>query len=113
MDDCLFCKIANKEIPTDIVYEDDDIVAFNDIDPQAPIHIVIIPKEHFDNVMNVPAGSEIISKIFVVVNKLAVRLGITQDGFRVVSNIGADGGQSVNHMHFHLMAGRKFSWPAG
>ena len=113
MDDCLFCKIANKEIPTDVVYEDDDVIAFNDIDPQAPIHIVIIPKEHFDNVMNVPAGSEIISKIFVVVNKLAIRLGITQDGFRVVSNIGADGGQTVNHMHFHLMAGRKFSWPAG
>lgn len=113
MDDCLFCKIVNKEIPTDIVYEDDDVIAFNDIDPQAPIHIVIIPKEHFDNVMNVPVGSEIISKIFVVINKLAVRLGITQDGFRIVSNIGSDGGQSVNHMHFHLMAGRKFSWPAG
>ena len=64
MEDCLFCKIASKEIPTDIVYEDDDVIAFNDIDPQAPIHIVIIPREHFDNVLNVPAGSEIIGKIF-------------------------------------------------
>ncbi|MBO4360224.1 MAG: histidine triad nucleotide-binding protein [Eubacteriaceae bacterium] len=113
MEDCLFCKIASREIPTDIVYEDDDVIAFNDIDPQAPIHIVIIPREHFDNVLNVPAGSEIIGKIFVVINKLAVRYGISQDGFRIVNNMGEDGGQSVNHLHFHLMAGRKFSWPAG
>ena len=113
MEDCLFCKIASGEIPTDIVYEDDDVVAFNDIDPQAPIHIVVIPREHFDNVLNVPAGSEIIGKIFVVINKLAVRYGISQSGFRIVNNMGEDGGQSVNHLHFHLMAGRKFSWPAG
>ena len=113
MEDCLFCKIASGEIPTDVVYEDDDVIAFNDIDPQAPIHIVVIPKEHFDNVLNVPAGSEIIDKIFVVINKLAVRYGISQNGFRIVNNMGEDGGQSVNHLHFHLMAGRKFSWPAG
>ena len=113
MEDCLFCKIANKEIPSEIVYEDDDVIAFEDIDPQAPVHIIVIPKEHFDNVLNVPAGSEIISKIFVVINKLALRYGLAQNGFRIVNNMGEDGGQSVNHLHFHLMAGRKFSWPAG
>ena len=113
MEDCLFCKIANKEIPSETVYEDDDVMAFKDIAPQAPVHIIVIPKEHFDNVLNVPAGCEIISKIFVVINKLALKYGLTQNGFRIVNNMGEDGGQSVNHLHFHLMAGRKFSWPAG
>ncbi len=113
MQDCLFCKIANKEIPSEIVYEDDRVIAFKDIAPQAPIHIVVIPVEHFDSILNVPAGNDIVSHIHFVINRLAIKYDLTQKGFRIVNNCGDDGGQSVKHLHFHLIAGRAMGWPPG
>ncbi len=113
MQDCLFCKIANKEIPSEIVYEDDRVVAFKDIAPQAPVHIVVIPREHFDSILNVPAGNDIVSHIHFVINRLAIKYDLTQKGFRIINNCGDDGGQSVKHLHYHLIAGRAMGWPPG
>jgi histidine triad (HIT) family protein len=113
MDDCLFCKIINKEIPSQIVYEDDKTLVFKDLEPQAPIHYLIVPKQHFDNLTNVPAGNDIISHIFTVATKMAVKEGVSDTGFRIVNNCGLLGGQSVNHLHFHFLAGRQMKWPPG
>ena len=111
--DCLFCKIAAGEMESEIVYEDDKVVAFKDIAPAAPVHILIIPKEHYDSILNVPAGAEIVSHIHTVAVKLALRFGIAEKGFRVVNNCGEDGGQSVKHLHYHLLGGRSLGWPPG
>lgn len=114
MKDCIFCKIANKEIPSEIVYEDDRIVAFKDIEPQAPIHILIIPKEHIQSVNELNENNiNLINDIFSTIKKLAKDFNIEKDGYRIVNNCGEYGGQTVNHMHFHLLGGRKFSWPPG
>ena len=113
MSDCLFCKIAAKEIPSEIVYEDERVIAFKDIAPQAPVHIVVIPIEHFDSILNVPAGNDIVSHIHFVINRLAIKYDLTQKGFRIVNNCGEDGGQSVKHLHYHLIAGRAMGWPPG
>lgn len=113
MEDCIFCKIAKKEISSEIIYEDENVIAFKDINPQAPIHIVIIPLQHFDNILNVPAGNDVISHIHNVANRLAIKFGIAQKGFRLVNNCGADGGQTVNHLHYHLLGGRSLGWPPG
>lgn len=111
--DCLFCKIIAGEIPADIVYEDDRVLAFKDIAPAAPVHILIIPKEHYDSILNVPAGAEIVSHIHTVAVKLALRFGLAENGFRIVNNCGDDGGQSVKHLHYHLLGGRSLGWPPG
>ena len=113
MDDCLFCKIAKKEIPAEIVYEDEKVMAFKDIDPKAPVHIIIIPIQHFDNVLNVPAGNDIIAHMHTVINRIAIKFGLAQNGFRIVNNCGVDGGQTVNHLHYHLLGGRSLGWPPG
>ena len=113
MEDCIFCKIVNKEIPAEFVYEDEKVIALYDINPQAPIHILIIPKQHFDNILNVPAGNDVISHIHTVANRLAIKFGIAQKGFRLVNNCGIDGGQTVNHLHYHLLGGRALGWPPG
>ncbi len=113
MEDCIFCKIAAKQIPSEIVYEDDEIIAFKDIEPQAPVHIIVIPKTHYENILNIVAGSDILNHVFMVINKLALKYGIASDGFRVVNNCGENGGQTVQHLHFHLLGGRKFGWPPG
>lgn len=113
MQDCIFCKIINKEIDSQIVYEDDKVVAFKDVDPQAPVHILIIPVRHFDSILNVPAGNDIVSHIHTVANRLAIKYDVADSGFRLVSNCGADGGQSVNHLHYHLLGGRSLGWPPG
>lgn len=114
MNDCLFCKIINGEIPSTKVYEDDMVYAFNDISPQAPHHIVIVPKLHLASANEItPENSEYVAKIFEVIPKIAKELGFNENGYRVVNNCGEDGLQSVKHLHFHLMGGRKFSWPAG
>ena len=106
--DCLFCKIVNKEIPSKIVYEDNEIMAFNDIHPIAPIHILIIPKKHIESAIDINECDErLIGKIFTVINKIASEKGIAQSGFRIVTNCGKDGGQEVKHLHFHLLAGKK------
>lgn len=112
--DCLFCKIANGEIQSDKVYEDDLILAFRDISPQAPVHVVIIPKEHIKSANEITAeNSNIIAHIFEVIPKIAESEGIAVDGYRIINNCGENGGQSVPHLHFHLTGGRQFGWPAG
>ena len=100
--DCLFCKIINKEIPSQIVYEDDDILAFNDIAPKAPVHILVIPKKHIESHAKlIQENAELMGKIHMVINKIAKEKGISESGYRVVINCGEDGGQEVKHLHFH------------
>ena len=111
--DCIFCKIANGEIPSTKVYEDDLVVAFNDLEPQAPTHILVIPKEHISSAAEVTEeNSQVIAHIFEVIAKLSKELKM-DDGFRVVNNCGDSAGQTVKHIHFHLLSGRNFTWPAG
>ena len=104
--DCLFCKIINGEIPSKKVYEDDRVYAFYDISPMAPVHVLIVPKQHISSMNEITAeNSAVISHIFEVAAKLAAELGISESGYRVVSNCGADAGQTVFHLHFHLLGG--------
>ena len=111
--DCLFCKIINGEIPSSEVYEDDTVFAFRDIEPQAPTHILIIPKQHIKSAAEIDeSNSAVISHIFEVAAKIAKQEGL-DDGFRIVNNCGDIAGQTVKHLHFHLMGGREFTWPAG
>lgn len=110
---CLFCKIINGEIPSNKVYEDDTVFAFRDIAPQAPTHILIIPKQHIKSAAEIDeSNSAVISHIFEVAAKIAKQEGL-DDGFRIVNNCGDIAGQTVKHLHFHLMGGREFTWPAG
>ena len=107
MEDCIFCKIINKEIPSKIVYEDDQIIAFNDINPVTPIHILIIPKKHITSLLELNSDDEeVIGKIYTVIKKLAKENKL-DNGFRVIVNCGEDGGQEVKHLHFHLLGGKK------
>lgn len=111
--DCIFCKIASGEIPSTKVYEDDTVIAFNDLTPQAPVHILIVPKEHIESVDQINSGnSAVVAHIFEVASKLGRELGL-KNGYRIVNNCGEDGGQTVKHLHFHFMGGREFTWPAG
>lgn len=111
--DCLFCKIINGEIPSNKVYEDDQVFAFRDIEPQAPTHILIIPKQHIKSAAEIDeSNSAVVAHIFEVVAKIAKQEGL-DDGFRIVNNCGDIAGQTVKHLHFHLMGGREFGWPAG
>ncbi len=113
MADCLFCKIIKGDIPSDKVYEDELCYAFKDINPTAPTHILVIPKEHISKLDEVtPDNSAVIAHIYEVIAKLSKELDL-KDGFRVVTNCGESAGQSVFHIHFHLLAGRPFGWPAG
>ena len=112
MSDCLFCKIAAGIIPSNKVYEDDVCLAFYDIDPQAPVHFLVIPKEHIASCGAVTAeNSAVVAHIFEVISKVTKELGLTD--FRVVSNCGLQAGQSVFHLHFHVLSGRDMSWPPG
>lgn len=112
--DCLFCKIIKGEIPSNKVYEDDAVFAFRDIEPQAPVHILIIPKDHIAsaNELN-DENSAIVGHIFSVAAKIAKSEGIAEGGYRIVNNCGADGGQTVGHLHFHMLGGRSLQWPPG
>jgi len=111
--DCVFCKIANKEIPSKKAYEDDSVYAFYDLDPQAPVHILIVPKEHIQSAADItPENSAIVAHIFEVAAKLAKEQHL-DGGFRIVNNCGEDGGQTVKHLHFHLLGGRSMKWPPG
>ena len=111
--DCLFCKIIAGEIPCSKVYEDDKVFAFNDIDPQAPVHVLIVPKEHIASADDVnETNSAVIAHIFEFAAKIAKEKGLA-DGYRIVNNCGDRAGQTVKHIHFHLMGGRDFTWPAG
>ncbi len=111
--DCLFCKIINGDIPSAKVYEDETVFAFRDIEPQAPVHILIIPKQHIKSAAEItPENSAVVAHIFEVAAKIAGDEGLT-DGYRIVNNCGDSAGQTVKHLHFHLMGGREFTWPAG
>lgn len=111
--DCLFCKIIEGEIPSDCLYEDDEVYVFKDIDPQAPVHFLVIPKKHIDSLDEMEdADGPLIAHVFQVIRDLAKREGL-EKGYRVVHNIGEDGGQSVKHMHFHVLGGRSLNWPPG
>ena len=115
MDDCIFCKIVNKEIPANIAYEDDEILVFHDLEPQAPVHVLVIPKRHIASIDSIEATDEdrqLIGSLFAKLPGIASSLGLST-GYRVVSNCGADALQTVFHLHFHLLGGRKFGWPPG
>lgn len=108
MEDCVFCKIIKREIPSDIVYEDDRVIAFKDVNPAAPIHILVVPKKHIENLLQVSEDDgDIISYIYKVINKIANDNNFAQNGFRVIANCGKDSGQEVMHIHFHVLGGKK------
>ncbi|MCL6581045.1 MAG: histidine triad nucleotide-binding protein [Firmicutes bacterium] len=114
MTDCVFCKIARGEIPAREVLRDDDFVAFHDLNPQAPVHILVIPKKHYPNV--VEAAKEdpgLLGKLLAAVARLAEEQGLLPEGFRLVANTGPNGGQTVQHLHFHILGGRFMGWPPG
>lgn len=110
--DCLFCKIAKGSIPSTKVYEDNLVYAFDDIEPQAPVHVLIIPKNHYKSILELDDESTMIA-ITNAIKEIAKIKGVSEKGFRVITNIGEDGGQSVNHLHFHLLGERKLQWPPG
>lgn len=111
--DCVFCKIVNGDIPSNKVYEDESVLAFRDLDPQAPVHVLIIPKAHIASAEDIsPDNSAVVAHIFEVAAKLAMDLKLN-NGFRIVTNSGEDGQQSVPHLHFHLLGGRGMHWPPG
>ena len=105
MSDCLFCKIIAGEIPGKTVFENDKVYAFRDINPQAPVHVLIVPKRHMDNILE--CDGETAAALTDAIQKIAASEGVDRSGFRIVSNCGRDGAQSVNHLHFHLMGGRQ------
>jgi histidine triad (HIT) family protein len=109
---CIFCKIIKREIPASVVYEDDKILAFNDIAPQAPVHVLVIPKEHVDCLSAVTDYS-IFPALLKIVNQVAAEKGLVGQGFRTVINNGRDAGMAVDHLHIHLLGGRGFNWPPG
>ena len=112
--DCLFCKIIAGDIPSAKVYEDDKVYAFRDIEPQAPVHILIIPKEHIASANELTEeNASIVGHIFAVAAKIANDEGIADGGYRIVNNCGQDGGQTVGHLHFHMLGGRSLAWPPG
>lgn len=111
MENCLFCRIAAGEIPSKKVYEDDKVLAFYDIEPQAPVHVLVIPKAHFDSILD--ADDETVGYMRGIAAMLAKQLGIDESGFRLVVNTGKDGQQSVKHLHMHILGGRSMQWPPG
>ena len=110
MTDCIFCKIANKEIPANLVYEDDDCVAFNDLNPQAPVHVLVIPKKHYASLKELN-DTNLMGALLNGVKRVAEKLNITE--YRTVLNTGKEAGQEVFHIHFHVLSGREMKWPPG
>ena len=112
--DCLFCKIIAGEIPSAKVYEDDMVYAFRDISPEAPVHVLIVPKVHITSANDLnDENAAVVGHIFAVAAKIATAEGIADGGYRIVNNCGEDGGQTVKHLHFHMLGGRSLSWPPG
>jgi histidine triad (HIT) family protein len=113
-DNCIFCKIVRSEIPATVVYQDEQVVAFRDINPAAPTHILIIPREHIGSAAEVDASSALLAGYLVqIAAQIAKQEKLVEGGYRLVTNIGADAGQSVPHLHFHLLGGRQMAWPPG
>lgn len=112
MDNCLFCKIIAQDIEANIIYEDDEMLAFNDVNPQAPVHFLLIPKEHIATI-NDTNNTDIIGKLTIRASKIAKQQGFADAGYRLVMNCNENGGQSVYHIHLHCLADRKLSWPPG
>lgn len=114
MQGCLFCRIAAREIPATIVYEDEQVVAFEDIDPQAPVHVLVIPRAHIENAAAVGEADEgLVGRLVRIGAKAAADRGLDQSGFRLVLNSGPDAGQAVDHLHLHVLGGRAMNWPPG
>ncbi len=112
--DCLFCKIIAGEIPSAKVYENDKVYAFRDISPEAPTHVLIVPKEHIASANDLTAeNASVVSDIFLAAKEIAALEGIAEGGYRIVNNCGEDGGQTVKHLHFHMLGGRSLAWPPG
>ena len=109
---CIFCKIARHEIPANVVYEDDEGIAFRDLSPQAPVHILIIPGRHLASLNEASADPALLGKLLATAQRVAAQEGLAERGYRIVNNI-ADGGQSVGHLHFRLLGGRALGWPPG
>jgi len=114
MTDCLFCKIAAGEIPADKIYEDDHVIAFRDIAPKAPTHVLVIPRRHISTLNDLrPDDSELIGRMYLAAREVAHQEGIAEDGYRTVVNCNSAAGQTVFHIHLHLLGGRAMSWPPG
>jgi histidine triad (HIT) family protein len=111
---CLFCRIAAGEVPADVVHSDEELVAFRDITPRAPTHVLLIPRRHIRSARELTtADGPLLGRLFGLAAEIAAREGVSESGFRLVTNAGAEAGQSVDHLHFHLLGGRSFSWPPG
>ena len=112
--ECIFCKIANKEIDASLIYEDEKIVAFSDLNPQAPVHLLFIPKKHISSMNDMQEeDAELLSHLFLKIKEVAKQKAIADGGYRIVTNCNKDGGQEVFHLHVHLLGGRKLTWPPG
>lgn len=114
MFDCIFCQIANHDVASTVIYEDEDIIAFEDIDPQSPVHVLIVPKRHISTLIELKENElDILQQMFFVAQQIASLRRVEHSGFRVVLNCNPDGGQTVYHLHAHLLGGRKMNWPPG
>ncbi len=112
--ECIFCGIVNRSLPTELIYEGETIVAFRDITPQAPTHVLIVPREHVESVAALEAGhTALLGEMFLAANTIAQQEGVGESGYRLVFNCGRAAGQSVDHLHLHLLGGRKLGWPPG
>lgn len=112
--DCIFCRIISKDLPSRVVFEDEEILAIEDINPQSPVHLLVIPKKHIPTLQDIKAEeNDLMGTLFLVINRMAKERGISEKGYRVVINCGPAGGQSVYHLHFHLIGGRYMKWPPG
>ncbi len=111
---CIFCKVANHEVPAQLILDEDDVVAFHDISPQAPTHILVIPRKHVTSLAHAgPEDAELLGKLMLAVGQVAKDAGLVDGGYRVVLNTGAGAGQSVFHLHIHVLGGRRMKWPPG
>lgn len=114
MENCLFCRIGIGEIPANIIFENDEFIAFQDIDPQAPVHILLIPKQHYSSLQDVPRENQgLLEKLMTTTCKIVAQENLAEAGYRFIINSGKDGGQAIPHLHAHILAGRKLQWPLG
>jgi Diadenosine tetraphosphate (Ap4A) hydrolase and other HIT family hydrolases len=114
MDECLFCRIASGEVEADVLFSDEQVVAFRDVNPQAPVHFLVVPRKHMVSTLDLSVqDAQLLYAIFAAINKVAAREGISASGMRILTNVGRDAEQIVKHMHFHVLGGRRMHWPPG